>query len=338
MKILVTGATGFLGRQLVAELAPRHQLRLLLRPTARREGFPDGVELATGDVTDRASIARALAGDAGSGAVDAVLHAAALVKVLAPDADYDRVNVEGTRNVLDAAAAAGVARITYVSSFMALGPTEGGPGRTLDESAPPDERRWINAYERTKTRADRLARERVAAGAPLSVVYPGVIYGRGEMTEGNIVVRSLLDLLHGKVPALVGDLERRWSYAYVDDVARGVARVVEEAPVGSRYALGGENVRLRDFYALVGELGGARLPSLRLPTPVAKGIGAAMRGWARLTGGVPQLTPDLVEVCLHDWALDSSKAARELGYRPRSLREGLTTTLDWLRESGQWRT
>jgi nucleoside-diphosphate-sugar epimerase len=112
--------------------------------------------------------------------------------------------------------------------------------------------------------------------------------------------------------------------------------VLEAAPLGSRWALGGDNVSLRDFYALVRELSGARIPSLRLPTPLAKGVGAAMRGVAKLTGGVPQLTPDLVEVCLHDWALDSSRAERELGYRRRSLREGLQQTLDWLGETRLW--
>ncbi len=249
VRILVTGGTGFLGRRTVARLAERHALRLLVRPTGSRQRFPAGVEFAAGDVTDRASVAAAAAG------CDAVLHAAALVKIAAPAAEFDRVNIGGLENVLGAAAGAGVRRVVYVSSFIALGPTERGPGGVLDESAPADDRRWINDYERTKTRADRRARHAIEAGIPLTVVYPGVIYGPGELTEGNIVVRHLLDLAHGRLPALLGRPERRWNYVFVDDVAAGVVAALERAAPGSRYVLGGENVTSAEFYRLAAELG-----------------------------------------------------------------------------------
>lgn len=331
MRVLVTGGTGFLGRRLVAELAPRHALRLLVRPTADRGRFPDGVELAQGDVGDRPSLERAAAG------CDAVVHAAALVKILAPRADFDRINVGGLDNVLAAAESAGVGKLVYVSSFMALGPTENGPGGALDETAAPDDRPWINDYERTKTLSDRRARAAIAAGVPLSVVYPGVIYGPGELTEGNIVVRHVLDLVHGRVPGLLGRPERRWSYAFVEDVVRGVALVLEKAPAGQRFVLGGDNVTQGDFYALVARLTGVAAPRLRLPDLVATAAGAAMKGWALLAGGTPKLTPDLVEVYRHDWALSSAKAERELGYAPRSLEDGLKATLEWLASTGAWR-
>ncbi|MBW8876875.1 MAG: NAD-dependent epimerase/dehydratase family protein [Acidobacteria bacterium] len=331
MKVLVTGGTGFLGRRVVSELAPRHALRLLVRRGSSRERFPAGVEFAEGDVTDRESLKRAVAG------CDAVVHAAALVKILAPREQFDRINVGGLENVLAAAEGAGtVTRLVYVSSFMALGPTEGGPGGVLDESAEPRDRIWINDYERTKALSDRRARQAAAAGAPLDVVYPGVIYGPGELTEGNIVVRHVLDLVKGKLPALLGKPERRWNYVFVDDVARGVALVLESPlPAGRRYVLGGENVVQSDFYATVGRITGAKIPSLRLPDAVAKAAGALQKGWAQLRGTTPQLTPDLVEVYRHDWAYDSSLAEKELGYRWRSLAEGLGVTAGWLRQSGQ---
>ncbi|HEV7784914.1 MAG TPA: NAD-dependent epimerase/dehydratase family protein [Thermoanaerobaculia bacterium] len=331
MKVLLTGGTGFLGRHIVSELAPRHSLRLLVRRGSSRERFPAGVEFAEGDVTDRESLKRAVDG------CDAVVHAAALVKILAPREQFDRINVGGLENVLAAAEAAGtVERIVYVSSFMALGPTEGGPGGVLDESAPPRDRVWINDYERTKTLSDRLARKAMVGGAPLDVVYPGVIYGPGELTEGNIVVRHILDLVRGKLPALLGKPERRWNYVFVDDVATGIAQILESpAPAERRFVLGGENVTQGDFYATVGRLFGARIPSLHLPDFVAKAAGALQKGWAQLRGTTPQLTPDLVDVYRHDWAYDSSLAEKELGYRSRPLAEGLGTTAAWLRESGQ---
>ncbi|HBL28917.1 MAG TPA: hypothetical protein DD490_18945 [Acidobacteria bacterium] len=331
MKILLTGGTGFLGRRLAADLVERHALRLLVRPGSSRERFPDGVEFAAGDVTDRASLTRALEG------CDAIVHAAALVKILAPAAQFDRINVGGLENVLAAAAELGTGRIVHVSSFMALGPTERGPGGELDESAEVGDRVWINDYERTKAAADRRARQAIAAGVPLVVVYPGVIYGRGELTEGNIVVRHVLDLIHGRLPALLGRPERRWNYVNVEDVARGVVLALEKAAPGSRYVLGGENVRQDEFYALVGRLTGAKIPSLRMPDLVAKASGALMKGWAQLTGGTPQLTPDLVEVYRHDWAYRSARAEAELGYTWRTLEQGLTETVAWLKESGTWR-
>ncbi|HEX4959998.1 MAG TPA: NAD-dependent epimerase/dehydratase family protein [Thermoanaerobaculia bacterium] len=331
MNVLVTGGTGFLGRHIVSELAPRHSLRLLVRRGSSRERFPAGVDFAEGDVTDRDSLKRAVAG------CDAVIHAAALVKILAPREQFDRINVGGLENVLAAAEGAGtVKRMVYVSSFMALGPSEGGPQGRLDESAPPRDRVWINDYERTKTLSDRLARKAVAGGAPLDVVYPGVIYGPGEMTEGNIVVRHILDLVKGKLPALLGKPQRRWNYVFVDDAARGVAQALESpAPAGRRFVLGGENVTQGDFYATVGRLFPAKIPSLHMPDWLAKAAGGLQKAWAQMRGSTPQLTPDLVEVYRHDWAYDSSLAERELGYRWRTLAEGLGATAAWLRQSGQ---
>lgn len=332
MKVLLTGGTGFLGRRIVSELAPRHSLRLLVRKGSSRDRFPAGVEFAEGDVTDRASLDRAMAG------CDAVLHAAALVKILAPPEEFDRINVKGLDNVLAAAEAAGtIERLLYVSSFIALGPTERGPGGMLDESADPGDRPWINDYERTKTLADRTARRAIAAGAPLDVVYPGVIYGPGELTEGNIVVRHILDLVGGKLPALIGKAERRWNYVFVDDVARGVALTLESQKPGRRYVLGGENVTQAELYSLVGRLTGAKIPSMRLPDAVAKAGGALQKAWAQLRGTTPQLTPDLVEIYRHDWAFSSARAEKELGYRGRPLAEGLAATVAWLKEIGRVR-
>jgi farnesol dehydrogenase len=331
MKVLVTGGTGFLGRRLVAQLAERYAVRLLVRSGAARERFPAGVEFVKGDVTDTASLLMAVRG------CDAVVHAAALVKIMAPRSEFDRVNVGGLENLLAAASEAGVRKVVYVSSFIALGPTEHGQGGQLDETAEPRDRVWINDYERTKTISDRRARRAIAEGAPLSVVYPGVLYGAGELTEGNLVVRHVLDLLHRRLPMLIGSPDRRWSYAHVDDVARGTAAVLARPEVGERYVLAGDNIRLGDFYATVERLSGVAVPKRRLPDGVAKAVGALTKVKARLLGGAPQLTPDLVEVYRHDWAYSSARAVAELSYEIRPIEQGLAETLTWLHESGQWR-
>lgn len=333
MKVLLTGGTGFLGRVLARRLVDGgHRVALLVRPTSERGGLPPEAELVDGDVTERASLDHAL----GAGGFDAVIHAAALVKILAPRRDFERVNVEALDHVLAAAEAAGVGRVVYVSSFMALGPTERFPGGEATEEAPPADRRWINDYERTKTVADRRARRAIEAGAPLSVVYPGVIYGPGSLTEGNIVVRHLLDLAHGRLPGLLGDPSHRWNYVFVDDVAEGIVRVLELPDAGRRFVLGGDNVRQSRFYDLLEEVGDVHFPRRRIPDWIATAAGFAMREVARWTGATPRLTPDLVEVYRHDWALDSSRAAAELDWRGRPFERGLVQTLSWLREEDLW--
>ena len=332
MKIRVTGGTGFLGRRTVERLAPNHDVRLLVRKTSDRSRFPENVAFAEGDVTDPASLVAAAEG------CDAILHGAALVKILAPAADFDRINVLGLDHVLAAGEQAGVKKIVYVSSFMALGPTEKGTDRTLDESAPADDRDWINDYERTKTLSDRAARKAIDAGAPLCVVYPGVIYGPGELTEGNIVVRHVLDLVKKKLPALLGKPERIWNYSFVEDVAAGVVKVLEDAPLGERYVLAGDNITQGRFYEIVEEQTGVKMPRLRMPDLLAKTSGFFMKTCAQIFGGTPQLTPDLVDVYAHDWSFSSKKAQDELGYSYRSFEDGLQATLGWLRDEGIWPT
>jgi NAD+-dependent farnesol dehydrogenase len=326
MKVLLTGATGFLGRAVARRLAARgHALRVLARPTSRLEGLPEGVEVAAGDVTDALSLTSAASG------CDAVLHAAALVKIWVPDPSlFEAVNVGGLENALAAARSAG-ARLVYTSSFIALGPSGGGAqDATRPHPGPP----FRNLYERTKARADALAREAAAGGQDVVTLYPGVIYGPGEMTEGNIVARMIADHLNGRLPALIGPADRRWSYAFVEDVAEGHALALEKGLSGDRFVLGGENATLARLFDLVREITGVAPPRHRIPYGLATAIGRAQWLWAELTGHPPQLTHGEVGVFREEWACDSARAVREIGYEWRPLAEGLRDTLRWLRAQG----
>jgi nucleoside-diphosphate-sugar epimerase len=149
MKVLVTGGTGFLGRRTVERLAKEHEVRLLVRSSSSRERFPPNVEFAVGDVTDAASLAPAVQG------CEAVVHAAALVKILAPREEFDRVNVGGLENVLAAAKAGGVSRMVYVSSFIALGPTEWRAASVECSTRAPASRRIRRVVGSTTTSAPR---------------------------------------------------------------------------------------------------------------------------------------------------------------------------------------
>jgi farnesol dehydrogenase len=325
MKVLLTGATGFLGRAVARRLVARgHALRVLARPTSRVAGLPEGVLVAEGDITDASSTRRAAEG------CDAVVHAAALVKIWVPDPEhFEAVNVVGLENALAAARAAG-ARLVYTSSFMALGPSGSS---ALDAEGPHPGPPYRNRYEETKARADAVARAASAAGQDVVTLYPGVIYGPGEMTEGNIVARMIADHLNGRLPALIGPADRRWSYAFVEDVAEGHALALEQGRPGSRLVLGGENATLGRLFELVREITGVAPPRHRIPYGVASAVGRAQWLWAELTGHPPQLTHGEVGVFREEWACDSTRAERELGYEWRPLAEGLRETVRWL--SGQ---
>jgi nucleoside-diphosphate-sugar epimerase len=154
------------------------------------------------------------------------------------------------------------------------------------------------------------------------------------MTEGNIVARMVADHLNGRLPGLVGPADRRWSYAFVEDVAEGHALALEKGKAGDRLVLGGENATLAQLFDLVQEIAGAAAPRLRIPYGVASALGRVQWLWAELTGHPPQLTQGEVGVFREEWACDSTRAVRELGYEWRPLAEGLRETVRWLRASG----
>jgi farnesol dehydrogenase len=326
MKVLLSGGTGFLGKGVARALAGAgHELRLLARATSDLSGLPRA-EIVQGDVTDAAAFEQAAQG------CGAVVHMAALVKTWAPEPErFDEVNVGGLRNALLAAKAAN-ARLLYTSSFIAVGPTSAQPA---DESQFHPCDRFRNDYERTKALADRVAREAAVAGQDVVIVYPGVVYGPGDMTAANLVAKMVADHMNGRLPGLVGPGDRVWSYAFVEDVALGHVAALERGRRGERYFLCGENASLTDVFARLREVAGVAPPTRHIPYAAASAVGFLMYLWAELTGHLPELTHREVGVFREHWAYSSAKAERELGYRTTPLKDGLARTVAWLRETGR---
>lgn len=307
MRVLVTGGTGYLGRSVVHALASRGHDLVIFARSASRSGLPGTA--VDGDIRDRVAIERAATG------CDAIAHAAALVSIWRKRReDFDDINVGGLRNVLEVAATLRTPRVLYTSSFVALPPR----GRTEPIIA--------NDYQRTKVLADRLANDAVRDGSPLIRVYPGVVYGPGSFTEGNLVGRLIADHLKHRLPGLIGP-EHPWSYSYVDDVAAGHCEALERGRIGGRYALGGENAPQRRVFEIVQQQTGRR-PPLRIPFPIADLMGAAEEARVSLFGGTPLVTRGAVEIFRHDWSLDSGEAVRELAYTMTPLADGVRRTLD----------
>jgi farnesol dehydrogenase len=307
MRVLVTGGTGYLGRSIVAALrAARHDVVLYAR-TAGAAGLD--VAAIDGDVRDGARLADAARG------CDAILHAAALVATWRPRwRDFDDVNVEGLRSVLRAAARHGIARVVYTSSFLALAPA--------GCVAPPH---W-NDYQRTKSAADAMAEAAAQQGAPLIRLYPGVIYGPGVATAGNLVGGMVADHLAGRLPGLIG-ADRIWSFAFVDDVAAAHVAALERGSAGARYPLGGVDAPQMRVFDIVRALTGRAQPR-RIPDWVASPAALADEMLAAWFGRTPLLTTGTLEILLRDWPLGHARASEELGYRVTPLEQGVARLLD----------
>jgi len=327
VKILVTGGAGFLGGRIVKALLSRgHEVVLMIRG-GRRRGLPEEASIVDGDVRDADLFLKA-AGDC-----HAIIHTAAMVKIWSPRLqDFDDINVGGIRNAIAAAKARGI-RLVYTSSFFAVGPTGTSPA---DESQT-HPGGYGNDYERTKALADEVARGYAREGGDIVILYPGVVYGPGELTDGNLVAKLLADQMNGVLPGIVGPGDRLWSYAFVDDVAEAHVAALEPARKGERYLLGGANATLNEVFDIASKRTGRDLRPRRLPFGLARVIGRAMWIWADVTGRMPDLTHQAVGIFEKNWAYRSDKAVRELGYRVRPLEEGIRSTVDWLVEEGHAR-
>jgi farnesol dehydrogenase len=306
MKVLVTGGTGYLGQAIVRALVRGGHAPVVFARAASRHELP--ARSIDGDVRDRGAVERAVEG------LDAVCHAAALVSLWrARSADFDEVNIGGLQNVIDAVGSRGLARLVYTSSFLALPPA----GRAQPIVA--------NDYQRTKVAGLELARAAGTRGVPIVSLVPGVIYGPGPASEGNLVGRLVRDHLGGRLPGIVG-ADRAWSFSHVDDVANAhVAALTHGAP-GAQHVVGGENAPQMRLFEIVRQLRGRALPR-RVPYPVANALGAIEEARVRIAGGAPAITRGAVEIFRHDWPLDSQASTAALGYRVTPLERGLEAML-----------
>jgi farnesol dehydrogenase len=324
--ILVTGATGFLGKNLVIELRKRnYPVRALVRDINRAKLLAEfGIELAPGDITDKPSVLKAMEG------CQYVFHTAAMVKTWVRNRfQFDQVNVEGLKNIIESAKQVKVEKLIYTSSFMALGPTD---GTIADENYVLTPRTFHNDYERTKYSADQLARRYSNEKVSQVILYPGVIYGPGELTQGNIVVHLIRQYLHHKIPGMLGDGSKQWNYVYIDDVINGQILALEKAQSGTRYILGGENASMQAFIDLLEELSGVSAPKWHIPYWLADLAATGEELMAYFFNRIPQNTRGTISIYKYDWTYTSKKAEVELGYTHIPLREGLTKTLDWLKQ------
>ncbi len=314
MVAFVTGASGFVGSALVRLLIGRgEQVRVLLRAGSDPANLAGlDVEIAIGDLCDPVSLARATRG------AQSVYHVAADYRLWSRrDEDIFRSNVDGTDNVLRAAAEAGAKRIVYTSSVCTLGVhSDGVPA---DEETPVCEKMMIGAYKRSKFLAEEKAREWVARGAPIVIVNPSTPIGPRDIKPtptGLLVKQGAL----GQMPAYVNT---GLNFVHVDDVAAGHLLAHDKGRVGQRYILGGYNLSLRSLLWLIADLVGRPPPEAEIPRLAIYPVAFVAEAISRITGRAPLATVNGVRLAKKLMYFTSAKAQAELGYSFRPLRETL---------------
>jgi len=325
MKALVTGATGFVGAAIARALAAAGwQVRVLARSGSNRGNLLGlSVEVFEGDLADAASLELALRGCAG------LFHAAADYRLGARDPEQlYRTNVEGTRNILNAARAAGVGRIVYTSSVATIGiPRDGSPG---DERTPAALGDMIGHYKRSKYLAEEAAREAARTGLPVVIVNPSTPVGPGDI-KPTPTGQLILDAASGRMPAYV---DTGLNIVHVDDVAAGHLLAYERGKTGERYILGGEDMTLKKILAQIAQLVGRKPPRIRLPYAAVLPVAYLAESIAAISGRSGRVTVEGVRMSRKRMFFSSSKAISELGYRARPPREAFEDAVHWFRERG----
>jgi dihydroflavonol-4-reductase len=325
MRALVTGATGFVGAAVArALLAQGWAVRALARKGSDRRNLQRlAVEVVEGDLNDPGSLAPALQG------CEALFHVAADYRLGAFDPrELYRTNVDGTRNILSAARAAGVRRVVYTSSVATIGiPKDGTPG---SEDTPSTLSDMIGHYKRSKFLAEEAAREAVRAGSKVVIVNPSTPIGPGDV-KPTPTGQLVFDAAAGRMPAYV---DTGLNIVHVDDVAAGHLLAFHRGRPGERYILGGQDMSLREILIDIAALVGRKPPVVRLPSAVVMPIAYVAEAVARVTGRPTRVTVEGVRMARKHMFFTSAKAARDLGYQWRPPKQAFADAIGWFREQG----
>jgi dihydroflavonol-4-reductase len=331
MKCFVTGASGFIGANLVHELAARgHAAKLLLRPESDVRGLA-GVKLerVTGDLLDRKLLEREIAG------CDWCFHVAASYQLWMRDyAPMYAANVEGTRNVLEAAGKAGCKKIVYTSTVGCIGlpKNENGKFTPTDETAFATEAQMTNHYKRSKWQAEQVALELARNGLPVVIVNPSAPVGPRDV-KPTPTGQLILDFLNRKLPAF---LDTGLNWVHVRDVAIGHILAAEKGKFGERYILGSAagNWTMQQMLQVLEEITGLPAPKMRVPYWVALAAAHVDETISSMTGKPPKAPLAGVRMAKYKMWFNPAKAIRELGLPQTPPKQALADAVEWFRANG----
>ena len=326
MTSLVTGATGFVGSHVARHLVDAgDSVRVLVRKNSNLQALEHtAAERFEGDLRDVESLDRAMRG------VRRVFHVAADYRLWARNpAEIYASNVEGTRQVFEAAARAGVERIVYTSTVATMAVPLAGEDLPNEETRASLEQ-MIGHYKRSKFLAEIEAEKAAAAGVPIVIVNPTTPVGPGDW-KPTPTGRIIVDFLNGKMPAYV---DTGLKVVAVEDVAAGHLLAAASGKVGERYILGGRNMTLKDILESLAAITGRPAPRMRIPHSIALAAGYADEWFSKLVGREPQIPVEGVKMSRHRMFVESDKAATELGYTTRPVEAALDGAVKWYEANG----
>ena len=325
MKVVVTGANGFVGAHLCRRLVERGaSVRALVREGSDHSGLKgQPVDIVHGDILDLPSLERATQD------CEQVYHLAANVKFFTKDPKAMQVaNTQGTRNVLSAARKAKVQRIIHTSTAAVL---RRGPNSSwADETMLKDDREAVGVYELSKLEADRVAMAAAADGLPVTIINLAAPIGPGD-AKPSPIGHTVVQFLKGNFPAYT---DSGLNVVDVRDAAEGHCLAAEKGKIRDRYIIGGENISLKRFLDLLGELSGVPSPKIKVPYALTLIGGVMGEITGRLTNKEPLACLASVRMGKYPHYVNIDKAKRELGYAPGSIREALKEEIAWFREQG----
>lgn len=319
--VLVTGASGFLGWHVARLLLERgYRVRALVRPTSQVHDL--NVEWVRGDLRDPASLAAAVSG------CSLVFHVAADYRLWSKDPeDLYRSNVDGTRNLLEAAEQAGVERVVYTSTVGCVRMPKGVDG---NEETPVCLEEMAGHYKRSKFVAEQVARKKAKEGFPVVIVNPTAPIGDHDW-KPTPTGKIILDFLKGKMPAF---LDTGLNLVDVRDTAMGHLLAAERGKPGERYILGCQNLTLEQILQRLAAITERKAPTVKIPYAVAYAVGMASTGWASLTGAEPRVPLEGVLMARKHMFVSHAKAESELGFSPGPVDAALRRAVDWFRSEG----
>jgi len=329
MKVLVTGATGFIGGNLARSLSRRgYQVRALVRPGSDILAIQDtGIERVEGDILDRESVVRAAQGCQG------LFHCAAAYTFWSPHPDLIfRTNVQGTENVLEAAREAGVSKMVYTSTVSTIGmPEDTIAGGLGNEDTPVQAHHLAGAYKNSKYQAEQLVLEKAREGLPVVVVNPTAPVGPWDV-KPTPTGRMVLDFLRGRIPAY---LDSGMNLVDVEDVAEGHILAMENGLPGQRYILGNTNLTLKQIFTILADLTGLPVPRWRAPFWLVTAAGyldGLVEG--SLMRRQPRIPLEGIQVAKYPMYVTCGKAVKGLGLPQNPVEQALGNAVEWFSAHG----
>jgi dihydroflavonol-4-reductase len=320
MRVFVTGGTGFVGAHVIRKLVERgDDVVALVRPTSDRSLIVHlPVKFAIGDITDPTTLTGPMRG------AEEAYHVAADYRLWARDPrEIYRANVDGTRNVLEAAARCGVAKVVYTSTVGCLGiPPDGSPG---DEDTPVTRSDLVGHYKKSKYDAEQIALDYARRGLPVVIVNPSTPVGPGDI-KPTPTGRIIVDFLQGRMRAYV---DTGLNLIAVEDVAQGHLLAASKGRVGERYILGNRNMTLKEILDTLADVTGIASPSVRIPHWVAIAAAAAGTAAGRVLGREPGIPLEAALMSTKRMFFSPAKAVRELGLPRSPVEDALERAVDY---------